>query len=402
MIYVFIMVRTMKSSIALGPCDVASSPHIDVVVTWVNVSDPDWGVGALKAVRNTTCSGPCSLLMLTPPCIAFSWQGCGQDYIDVSTSDSGDVDPFDALRFSLRSIRQHLPFVRKIFLVTPDQKPDWLQETEFLEIVPHCSFTQGNRTLFDGTVVEANIGRVDQASECFLHIRKPHTSLDQSTTQCNARRTHSAIDHVVCLVPAADDDFIINRPMSRDDYFPQGWLRVPAYVFVVLPKIFHKVTNFIDMPLGVFWGDRSKLELIDPHTPYPIHKGIFQEFCSKSLLNQGRAVELIPPGKETCASIQSGECTAPNYSLGRWIRYLVLESNYGDWKTWNLMPGPGLPIGVPAIPPWLNFWLLDWYRPAHAWIPSHKPAITTPFWVNSITSWLHRRFPEPAPWEKSW
>jgi len=101
-------------------------------------------------------------------------QGCSNELITSATSESGDVDPFDALRFSLRSIRKNLPFVKKIFLVTASQKPDWLQETEELEVVPHSSFTEGNRTLFDGTVVEANIGRVEKAGECFIYIRKPY------------------------------------------------------------------------------------------------------------------------------------------------------------------------------------------------------------------------------------
>jgi len=101
-------------------------------------------------------------------------KGCAPEQVqDATRGLSGDVDPFDVLRFALRSIRIHLPFVQKIFLVTPSQKPVWLQETEDLEVVPHSSFTEGNRTLFDGTTLESNIARVHQASECFIYIREP-------------------------------------------------------------------------------------------------------------------------------------------------------------------------------------------------------------------------------------
>ena len=107
---------------------------------------------------------------MRPRC--YSTQGCPEEDVNKAKAPNGDVDPFDALRFSLRSIRQHLPFVRKILLVTANQRPVWLQETEQLELVPHSSFTEGNRTLFDGTVLESNIARVNQAGECFIYMRK--------------------------------------------------------------------------------------------------------------------------------------------------------------------------------------------------------------------------------------
>jgi len=53
--YLMVMVQTMhvKSSIPLGPCGVIASPQINVVVTWVNVSEAAWGTSAVEAVQSS-------------------------------------------------------------------------------------------------------------------------------------------------------------------------------------------------------------------------------------------------------------------------------------------------------------------------------------------------------------
>ena len=50
--YVCFMIKNvhLKSSMPLGPCSAMSSPQINVVLTWVNVSEPEWATSALSAV----------------------------------------------------------------------------------------------------------------------------------------------------------------------------------------------------------------------------------------------------------------------------------------------------------------------------------------------------------------
>ena len=203
-------------------------------------------------------------------------------------------------------------------------------------------------------------------------------------------RHHTAtVDDDVYL---AEDDFIINRPMTREDFFPLGQVRAQPYVHVDLPEWLHSISSFVDLPLGVVWGDHSKLTFVDPHTPYSIHTGTFNEFCASSN-------EHYPLGKVTCSDIQQQTCDSPHLLLDLWNRYLVLEGK-GWWSTANLwFSASRMPLGIPGIPPWLNTWYLEWVQPAHLFIPSHDHRLTFDLWVDAITSWLQHRFPDPAPWE---
>eukprot|EP00667_Euglena_gracilis_P022821 EG_transcript_25515 len=84
-----------------GPCkcrDPAAST-VPVVVSWVNVSDPSWQALAKR-------------------------HGCD---VDQYLAGEGDVDPFDSLRYLLRSIATHAPFLSPIILTTErNQIPSWL------------------------------------------------------------------------------------------------------------------------------------------------------------------------------------------------------------------------------------------------------------------------------------
>ena len=72
---------------------------IDLVYLWVNGNDPKW-----QAKRDACIGRPTE-----------RQENCKGRY-----ADSGE------LKYSLRSIEKYAPWVRKIFIVTDDQTPEWL------------------------------------------------------------------------------------------------------------------------------------------------------------------------------------------------------------------------------------------------------------------------------------
>ena len=72
---------------------------IDLVYLWVNGNDPKW-----IAKRNACIGKPTD-----------KQENCAGRY-----ADSGE------LKYSLRSVEKYAPWIRKIFIVTDDQVPEWL------------------------------------------------------------------------------------------------------------------------------------------------------------------------------------------------------------------------------------------------------------------------------------
>ena len=77
---------------------------VDVVITWVNGSDPLWQEKFLKDAHKN------------------------QIHIKKATFQSRYIN-VDELRYAIRSVETHLPWVRRIFIVTAGQVPSWLNES---------------------------------------------------------------------------------------------------------------------------------------------------------------------------------------------------------------------------------------------------------------------------------
>ena len=84
---------------------------IDLVYLWVNGNDPKW-----QAKRDACIGRPTGNLV-----------NCKGRY-----ADSGE------LKYSLRSVEKYAPWIRKIFIVTDDQKPEWLNTSNpKIQVVDH-------------------------------------------------------------------------------------------------------------------------------------------------------------------------------------------------------------------------------------------------------------------------
>jgi hypothetical protein len=146
---------------------------IDVVYTWVDGADPKW-----QAARRM-------------------WSG--KEDKSSHAADAHDHSrwrDYGTLKWSLRSVAKHMPWVRRIYLVTDEQRPDWLKEDDRLRVVSHASFfgSHVKRPTFNSHVIESQLHKIEGLSEHFIYL---------------------------------NDDVLITRPTSPGDFFwPNGIVKV--------------------------------------------------------------------------------------------------------------------------------------------------------------------------------
>lgn len=133
----------------IHPCPVDSfcSFPIDFVYTWVNNLDPSWQKLYLEHARRAS---------------------------QVST-DTMSMDRFynrDELKYSLRSVDQFAPWVRKIFIVTNCSPPEWIDlNNERICFVDHEEiFDKGDLPTFNSHAIEARLHHIPGISTHFVYF----------------------------------------------------------------------------------------------------------------------------------------------------------------------------------------------------------------------------------------
>ena len=119
-------------------------PNIDLVYLWVDGNDPKW-----QAKRN-----------------AFL-----ERKVENSLSSfNGRYVNNDELKYSLRSVERYAPWVRKIFIVTDDQTPEWLDiENPKIKIIDHKEILPAESLpCFNSNVLEHFLYKISNLSEYFI------------------------------------------------------------------------------------------------------------------------------------------------------------------------------------------------------------------------------------------
>lgn len=139
---------------------------IDLVYLWVDGSDPKW------IAKRNACIGESAEID----------KNCKGRY-----ADSGE------LKYSLRSVEKYAPWIRKIFIVTDNQIPKWLDVSNpKIRIVDHAEILPVEcLPCFNSTIIEHHLHRIPGLSEYFLY---------------------------------ANDDMLINRPVSPETFFAEDLL----------------------------------------------------------------------------------------------------------------------------------------------------------------------------------
>ncbi len=142
---------------------------IDLVYLWVDGNDPKW-----KAKRDACLGKPTE-----------------NDEVDCE----GRYADNDELKYSLRSVEKYAPWLRKIFIVTNDQVPRWLNlANPKVQIVDHTEILpQEALPAFNCIVIEHHLHRIPGLAEHFLY---------------------------------ANDDMFFNRPVSPSTFFAEDGLPI--------------------------------------------------------------------------------------------------------------------------------------------------------------------------------
>jgi len=185
---------------------------IDAVYLWVDGADPEFqrSLAAHDAGRSGEAAGPRRF------------------------RDNGE------LRYSLRSLEGHAPWIRKVFLVTNGQAPDWLDTSSGrLEVVPHEAIFPDPRALptFNSHAIELHLHRIPGLSQRFLSL---------------------------------NDDFFLGRQVTLDDFLtPEGGQR---FLFEAHPLPADRTS-----PHPLIRASAGTLRLLDrlhgpqPFRPFPAH-----------------------------------------------------------------------------------------------------------------------------------
>ena len=122
---------------------------IDAVYTWVDDSDEAFRAGRQLALSRVGCAGT------------------QMEHQSSRFRDGGE------LRYSIRSLEQHAPWLRRIFLVTNGQRPHWLDNTSNRIVwVRHEDIfpDRGVLPTFNSNAIEMNLHRIPRLSEKFLYF----------------------------------------------------------------------------------------------------------------------------------------------------------------------------------------------------------------------------------------
>ena len=128
------------------------SEPIDVVYTWVDGSDSRW-----QERKRATLEA----------------LGPERDRLHSSATSAARYASRDLLRYSLRSLERHAPFVRKVYLVTDHQLPEWLDvDQPDLELVFHEDIFPDPSHLptFSSRAIECHLHRIPGLSERFIYF----------------------------------------------------------------------------------------------------------------------------------------------------------------------------------------------------------------------------------------
>ena len=122
----------------------SDSSSIDLVYLWVDGNDPKW---------------------LKKRSLLFKEIGR-----NISTNFNGRYANNDELKFSLRSVERYAPWIRKIFIVTDDQIPEWLDiKNPKIKIIDHKEILPDESLpCFNASVIEHFLHKIPNLSEHFL------------------------------------------------------------------------------------------------------------------------------------------------------------------------------------------------------------------------------------------
>lgn len=201
---------------------------IDIVYTWVDDSDSNWREEREKALVTEN---------------------------HLISKDANAKNRFrnrDELKYSLRSIDKFAKFINHIYIVTANQRPQWLKDHPKITVVSHEDIFPNKNHLptFNSQAIEAHLHRIPNLSEKFLYFNDDCLlgSLAQPSDFFTA-------DGKICI-------YLSENQISSD-------------LQVSNPTLYHSACKNTDELLSKTYKKETRYEVA--HTPYALTKSLVQE-----------------------------------------------------------------------------------------------------------------------------
>lgn len=147
------------------------SKPIDFVVTWVDDRDPVWRAKREKYIGKKVTEG----------------------------NEDARYRDWDTLKYWFRGVEKFAPWVRYVYFVTDDQKPEWLNlDHPKLKWVKHTDYIpEEYLPTFNSHTIEWNLHRIDDLSECFVYFNDDMFLINDTDPQ------DFFVDNLACDLPGA-------------------------------------------------------------------------------------------------------------------------------------------------------------------------------------------------------
>lgn len=133
---------------------------IDVVYTWVDGNDRAWQTKKSRFAPE-------------------------EEYSHQEAVSEARFTNRDELRYSIRSLRRYAPWVRNVYVVTDDQRPEWLSKESDIKVVSHRELFPDSECLptFNSHAIETTLHRIPGLAEHFLYCNDDTVMLRQQSPE---------------------------------------------------------------------------------------------------------------------------------------------------------------------------------------------------------------------------
>lgn len=124
-----------------------TSEKIDIVYTWCDGSDPEFRRTKNECLKKHNIT------------------------VDNNTDEKLRYQNNDELKYSLRSVEKYAPWANHIYIVTNNQRPEWLKDNDKITIVDHKEIIPADKLpTFNSVCIENYLVNIPDLSDHFLYF----------------------------------------------------------------------------------------------------------------------------------------------------------------------------------------------------------------------------------------
>jgi len=287
---------------------------IDFVVTWVDGSDPIWREKKAK------------------------YDGSVNTSKNSMNSDKAYRE-WGTFKYWFRGVEKFAPWVNKVYLVTDNQKPEWLDiNSDKFEIIDHRQIINNEYLpVFSANPIESNLHNIPGLSEQFvffnddMYLTAPVEPTDFFSEE-GLPKYNTALSPIIPERYGTgnfqiNDMEIITSHFSRDAIFKNGkFLSLKQGYKQVIKSLLYRNSKFI---CG-FW---------ESHLPYPSLKSTFIEVWEKerAILEKTSASRFRNPSDTNVWLFKYWQIASGKYAIGDSKLGALFSLDDADEAFWQLM-----------------------------------------------------------------